>query len=66
MRSFMGFTPHQNIIRIKLRRIRWAKCLVLKGEKRYKVFMEKSEGKRSLGISEHRWEDSIEIGIKEI
>lgn len=25
-----------------------------------------SEGKRSLGISVHRWEDNIEIGIKEI
>ena len=40
--------------------------MALLGEKRYKVFMEKSEGNRSLGISVHRWEDNIEIGIKEI
>jgi len=32
-------------------------------EKRYKVFIEISEGKRSLGISVHRWEDNIENEI---
>jgi hypothetical protein len=36
--------------------------VVLVGEKRYKVFIEISEGKRSLGISVHRWQDNIEIG----
>jgi hypothetical protein len=40
--------------------------VALVGEKRYKVFIEISEGKRSLGISVHRWKDNIEIGIKEI
>jgi hypothetical protein len=62
----MGFTPFQNTIWFKLRRARWAKCVVLVGEKTYKVFMGKSEGKRSLGVSMHKWEDNIDIDIKEI
>ena len=40
--------------------------MALLGEKRYRVFIEISEGKRSLDISVRRWEDNIKIGIKEI
>lgn len=40
--------------------------MALVGEKRYEVFIEISEGKGSLGMSVHRWEDNIENGIKEI
>jgi hypothetical protein len=55
MRSFLASTPHKNFIRIPLESIRWAECVALMGEKAYKVFMEKSEGKRSRGISMHSW-----------
>jgi hypothetical protein len=40
--------------------------VTLVGEKRYKVYVAISEGKRSFGISVHRWEDNIKIGVKEI
>jgi hypothetical protein len=38
------------------------------GEKRgaYGVFMGKSEGKRSLGETRHRWEDNTKMDLKEI
>jgi len=39
--------------------------VALVGEKRYKVCIAVSEGKRSLGISVHRWKDNIKIDIKE-
>ena len=32
----------------------------------YRVFMEKSEGKRLLGKHAHRWEDNIKLGLKEM
>ena len=66
MRSFMAFTPHKNVIMTQLGSIRWTECVALVGEKRYEVFIEISEGKGSLGMSVHRWEDNIENGIKEI
>jgi hypothetical protein len=40
--------------------------VALVGEKRYKVCVAISERKRSFGISVHRWEDNIKIGVKEI
>jgi hypothetical protein len=50
---------------IKLRRLKWAGHLACMGEKRgaYKVFVGKSEGRRSLGSLWHRWEDNIKIDL---
>jgi len=41
--------------------MRWVGCVVHMGERRgtYRVGMEKPEGKRPLGRSRHRWEDTI-------
>jgi hypothetical protein len=38
------------------------------GDKRnaYRILVGKPEGKRSLGRSRHRWEDSIKIDLREI
>jgi hypothetical protein len=58
-----------NIIRqIKSRRMRWAGHMVCMGEgrKAYKVFVGKSEGKRALRRSRHRWKNGIKIALREI
>jgi hypothetical protein len=57
-----------NIIRvIKLRRLRWAGHVVHMGERRgaYRALVGKSEGRRPLGRSRHRWEDNIKMGLRE-
>ena len=61
------FSP--NIFRvIKSRRIRWAGHVARIGEKRgvYRVLVGKSEGKRPLGRSRHRWEDNIKMDLQEV
>ena len=58
-----------NIARvIKSRRMRWAWHVVRMGERRglYRVLMGKPEGKRPLGRPRRRWEDNIEMDIKEV
>jgi hypothetical protein len=32
----------------------------------YRILVGKSEGRRPLGTSRHRWEDNIKIGLKEV
>jgi hypothetical protein len=32
----------------------------------YKILISKPEGKRQFGKSEHRWDDSIRMGLREI
>jgi hypothetical protein len=61
------FSP--NIFRvIKSRRIRWAGHVARIGEKRgvYRVLVGKSEGKRPLGRSRHRWGDNIKMDLQEV
>jgi hypothetical protein len=38
------------------------------GERRvvYRVMVGRSEGRRSLGIPRHRWENNIKINLKEV
>jgi hypothetical protein len=47
--------------------MRWARHVASIGEMRnaYKIVVEKPEGKRSLRISRHRWED-ITMDLREI
>jgi hypothetical protein len=46
---------------------RWAEHVALMGEERklYKVLVEKSEGTRPFGKPKRRWEDGIEINLRE-
>jgi hypothetical protein len=58
----------RNIVRvIKSRRMRWAGHVARMGEGRgvYRVLVERPEGKRSLGIPRHRWEDNIKMDLRE-
>jgi hypothetical protein len=58
-----------NIVRvIKSRRMRWARHVARRGEGRdvYRVLVGKPEGKRPLGRPRHRWEDNIEMDLREI
>jgi hypothetical protein len=58
-----------NIVRvIKARRLWWAGHVARLGEERgvYRVLMGKSEGKRPLGRPRRRWEDNIELDLREI
>jgi hypothetical protein len=60
MMNFKTCTPHQiPLTMIKSRRLRLA------GHVAYRVFVEKPEGKRSLGRLRHRWEDNIKMDLKE-
>jgi hypothetical protein len=45
--------------------MRWPELVVLVGEVRgaYRDLVWKSEQKRPLGITSHRWEDNIKIGL---
>jgi hypothetical protein len=61
--------PSPNIVRvIKSRRMRWAGYLARMGEGRgvYRVLVGKPEGKRPLGRPKCRWEDKIEMDLREI
>jgi hypothetical protein len=58
-----------NIVRvIKSRKMRWAGHAIRLGEGRgvYRVLIGKTEGKRPLGRPRHRWEDSINLDLREI
>jgi hypothetical protein len=58
-----------NIIRqIKSRRMRWAGHVTRLGEERkvYKVLVGKPEGKRPLERPRRRWEDGINMDLREI
>jgi len=57
-----------NIVRvIQSRRMIWASHVVRMGDRRvvYRVFVGKPEGKRPLGRSRHRWEESIKMALQE-
>jgi hypothetical protein len=59
----------QNIVRvIKSRRLRWAGHVARKGVERgvYRVLVGKPEGKRPLGRPRRRWEDNINLDLREI
>jgi hypothetical protein len=53
---------------IKSRRIRWAGHVASMGAKRnaYRILVGKPEGKRPLGRQRRRWEDNIEMDLREI
>ena len=53
---------------IKGRRMRWVGHVAPMGEKRgvYRVLVGKSEGKRPLGRSRHRWDDNIKMDLQEV
>jgi len=53
---------------IKSRRMRWAVHVARMGERRgvYRVLAVKPEGKRPLGRSRRRWEDSIKMDLQEV
>jgi hypothetical protein len=53
---------------IKSRRMRWAGHVACMREKRnaYRILVGKPEGKRPLGRLRHRWEDNIEMDLREI
>jgi hypothetical protein len=58
-----------NIIRvIKSRRMRWAEHVERMGQRRgaYRVLVWKPEGKRPLGRPWRRWEDNINMDLKEV
>ena len=58
-----------NIVRvIKSRKLRWAGHVSCKEEKRgvYGVLVGKPEGKRRLGRPRRRWEDNINMDLKEV
>jgi hypothetical protein len=57
-----------NILRvIKSRRMRWAGHVARMGEGRgaYRVLVGRPEGKRPLGRPRRRWEDNIEMDLRE-
>ncbi|KAJ4445601.1 hypothetical protein ANN_12283 [Periplaneta americana] len=58
-----------DIIRnIRSRRLRWAGHVARMGESRnaYRVLVGRPEGKRSLGRPRRRWEDNIEMDLREV
>jgi hypothetical protein len=56
------------IMQIKSRRMRWARHVARKGEKRnvYRGLMGKPEGNRPLDRPKRRWEDGIRMDFREI
>jgi hypothetical protein len=56
------------IRQIKSKRMRWAGHVARMGEGRnvYRVLVGKPEGKRPLGRPRRRWEDGIELDVREI
>jgi hypothetical protein len=58
-----------NIIRvIKSKRLRWAVHIACLGVRKgaYKVLVGKPEGRRPLGRPRHKWEDNIEMDLREV
>jgi hypothetical protein len=56
-----------DIIRIiKSRNIGWGGHVACMGEKAYGILVGKPEGRRPLGRSRRRWEDSIRMDLREI
>jgi hypothetical protein len=58
-----------DIIRmIKRRRIKWRGHVARMGEKRnaYRMLVGKPEGNRPLGRPRRRWEDNIEMNLREV
>jgi hypothetical protein len=58
-----------NIVRVvKSRRMRWVGHVAHMGEERgvHRVLVGKPEGKRPLGRPRRRWEDNIEIDLREV
>jgi hypothetical protein len=53
---------------IKSRRMRWAVHITRMGENRntYGISVGKSEGKRPLGRSRHRWVDNVKMDLRKI
>jgi hypothetical protein len=64
-----GLYSSPSIVRvIKARRIRWAGHVGRMGEVRgaYNILVMRPEGRRPLGIPRNRWEDNIEMDLREI
>jgi hypothetical protein len=58
-----------NVVRvIKSKRMKWAGNVARMGEGRgvYRVLVERAEGKRPLRRPRHRWEDNINLNLREI
>ena len=57
-----------NVRVVKSRRMRWAGHVARMGERRvvHRVLVGKPEGKRPLGRPRHRWEDNIEMDLREV
>jgi hypothetical protein len=66
MRSFITCMLY-HIRVIKSRKIRWTGHVAHTGEMRntYNILVGKHEGKRSLRIPRHRWEDNIRMDFRE-
>jgi hypothetical protein len=65
MRYFITCTPRQIIVMSESRRIKWAGHVARK-RSIYRVLVGKTVRKRPLGRHRHKWEDNIEMGIREI
>jgi hypothetical protein len=58
-----------NIVRVISRRMRWAvhvACMGKDGRGVYRALVGMPEGKRPLGRPRHRWEDNINMNLREI
>ena len=69
MKSLVICTAHPIFFRaIKSKRMRWAVHVARIGESRdlYRVLLEKSEGKISLGRPRHRWEGNIKTNVQDV
>jgi hypothetical protein len=56
------------ILLMKSRRLRWAGHVACMGERRgaYRVLVGKLEGRRPLGRPRRRWEDNINMDLREV
>jgi hypothetical protein len=61
------YSSPDNVRVIKSRRMRWAGHVAHMGEARgvYRVLVGRSKGKRPLGGSMHRWEDNINMDLRD-
>jgi len=62
------YSSPNNVLAIKLRRMRWAKHAARVGDRTgvYRVLVGKPEGKRPLGRPRHRWEDNIKMDLRRV